>query len=154
MSIIIVKKRVGGEKEIEDIRNQYEEKEMTISQIADIHHRTPGSISYKLQSLGIISHNKFSRGYINYKNSILYKQIVETSKNNDAEKKLIKEAKLKLKAENKLKLNAETKLKTETFQVSTPFREIIEMRKEIADLKKDVKEMLHLMNALYDFESQ
>jgi hypothetical protein len=149
-------KESWGEKEIEDIRNQYEEKEMTISQIADIHHRTPGSISYKLQSLGIISNNKFARGYINYKNSILYKQIVETSKSNDAEKKLIKEAKLKLKADDKLKLKAETKLKlkTETFPLSTPFREIIEMRQEIADLKKDVKEMLHLMNALYDFESQ
>jgi hypothetical protein len=50
----------------------------------------------------------------------------------------------------KIKLKA----KTDGLPVSTPFREILEMRNEIADLKKDVKEILRLMNALYDFESQ
>jgi hypothetical protein len=50
----------------------------------------------------------------------------------------------------KIKLKA----KTEDLPVSTPFREILEMRNEIADLKKDVKEMLRFMNAFYDFESQ
>ena len=50
----------------------------------------------------------------------------------------------------KIKLKA----KTEGLPVSTPFREILEMRNEITDLKKDVKEMLRLMNALYDFKSE
>ena len=113
---------------------------MTISQIADIHHRTPGSISYKLNNLGIITHNTLSRGYLDYKNSNLYKQIVERGKSSDTEKKIKKEVKLKAKIEG--------------LPVSTPFREILEIRHEIADLKKDVKEMLRLMNALYDFESQ
>jgi len=42
---------------------------MTISQIADIHYRTPRSISYKLKKLGLISNNILSRGYYEYKNS-------------------------------------------------------------------------------------
>jgi hypothetical protein len=42
-----------GDKELQDIRTEYEIQEMTISQIADIHHRTPGSISYKLKNLGL-----------------------------------------------------------------------------------------------------
>ena len=69
-----------SDKELQDIRTEYETNEMTISQIADIHNRTPGSISYKLKNLGIITHNTLSRGYLDYKNSNLYKQIVEEQK--------------------------------------------------------------------------
>jgi hypothetical protein len=104
---------------------------MTISQIADIHRRTPGSISYKLKSLGLIIHNALARGHLDYKNSNLYREIIDAGLSCDAEKKVKKETKTKAKIDNAL-----------------------EMRNEIADLKKDVKEMLRLMNALYDFESQ
>jgi hypothetical protein len=128
------------DKELQDIRNEYETNEMTISQIAYIHHRTPGSISYKLKNMGIISHNTFSRGYLEYKNSDLYKEIVEKGKSSDAEMKVKKDVKLKA--------------KTEALPVSTQIGEIVQMRNEIATLKKDVKEMLRLMNALYDFEIQ
>jgi hypothetical protein len=125
-----------SEKEIQDVRTEYETKEMTISQIGDIHRRTPGSISYKLNKLGLITHNTFSRGYLEYKNSDLYKQIVENGKSGNSEKKI------------------KAKIETESLPVKRPFKHIVEMRNEISDLKKDVKEMLRLMNALYDFESQ
>ena len=69
-----------SDKELQDIRTEYETNEMTISQIADIHNRTPGSISCKLKNLGIITHIILSRGYLDYKNSNLYKQIVEEQK--------------------------------------------------------------------------
>ena len=69
-----------SDKEVQDIRTEYETNEMTISQIADIHNRTPGSISYKLKNIGLITHNTLSRGYLDYKNSNLYKQIVEVQK--------------------------------------------------------------------------
>ena len=136
-----------SEKELQDIRTEYETKEMTISQIADLHNRTPGSISYKLKKIGLITHNTLSRGYLDYKNSDLYKQIVEEG---DAKKKVKKEGD----AEKKVKKEVKLKAKIEGLPVSTPFREILEMRNEITDLKKDVKEILRLMNALYDFESQ
>lgn len=132
-------KEVWDEKELCDIKNEYETSELTISQIADIHRRTPGSISYKLKNLGIITHNTLSRGYLEYKNSSLYKEIVETSKATDADKKVKKEAKLRLKTE---------------MPIINPTNDISELRKEVAFLRKDVKEMLRLMNALYDFESQ
>ncbi len=129
-----------SDKEIQDLRMEYERKEMPITQIADIHRRTPGSISYKLKNIGIITHNTLSRGYLDYKNSDLYKEIVESNKRNDAEKAVKKEEKLKA--------------KTEKMPVNTPFTEFTKMRNEVAELKRDVKEMLRLMNALYDFESQ
>ena len=40
-----------------------------------------------------------------------------------------------------------------TTSVSVPSHEIAELRNEVASLKRDVKEMLRLMNALYEFES-
>lgn len=118
-----------SDNEIQQLKTEYEINEMTISQIADIHYRTPGSISYKLKKLGLISNNILSRGYYEYKNSDLYKKIVEANKGNDNFHNIKKKIKL-------------------------PFSEIYEMRNEILDLKKDVKEILHLMNAVYDFEKQ
>ncbi len=69
-----------------------------------------------------------------YKNSALYKEIVSNAKVADADKKVKKEAKLNTS--------------------NTYSNEIAELRKEVVVLGKDVKEMLRLMNALYDFESQ
>ena len=118
-------KEVWDEKELCDIKNEYEIRELTISEIADIHRRTPGSISFKLKNLGIITHNTLSRGYLEYKNSSLYKEIVETGKATNAEK----EAKLKLKTETTIMNSANV----------------------IVELRKDVKELLHTMNDIYDF---
>ncbi len=53
---------------------------------------------------------------------------------------------------NSAKLKA-MKSSTPTTSVSVPSHEIAELRNEVASLKRDVKEMLRLMNALYEFES-
>lgn len=127
------------ENEIQSLKSEYE-KEMTISEIADIHHRTPGSISYKLKNMKLIMHNTQSRGYNEYRTSELYKEIIEKGKIMDAEKK----EKMKVKAESKVK--AEIKV----FYTS----EITELKNEISSLKIDVKEMLRLIHELYDFENQ
>jgi len=111
-----------SDKELQDVRTEYETKEMTISQIADIHHRTPGSISYKLKALGLIVNNIQSRGYLEYTNSILYKEIVETS--NSTEKK-----------EKKAKSKAKT---TESDIVN----EIKLLKDSVSEIKKDIKQIL------------
>ena len=66
------------ESELQQLRTEYVTNEMTISQMGDIHHRTPGSISYALKRLDIITNNLIARGYSEYKNSDLYKEIVGT----------------------------------------------------------------------------
>ena len=126
--------------EIEEIRDAYQNKEMTVSEIADIHRRTPGSISYKLQNMGLITHNTLSRGYSDYKNSDLYKEIVKNSVSMNAQRSANKELRIKS--------------RKEAARVNTPFREILELKNEVSILRNDVKEMLRLMNALYEFETK
>lgn len=127
-------KEAWTDKELQDVKTEYETNEMTVSEIADIHRRTPGSIGYKLVKLGLISHYMLSRGYTEYKSSRLYKEIIlnDVNRNRDS----------------KVNTNRE---KTPPVKQNT---EISAMRKDIDELKKDVKEMLRLMNAVYDFESQ
>ena len=81
-------KAVWDENELQTIRNQYENDKMNISEIADAHFRTPGSIAYKLKNMKLITHNTLARGYLEYKQSKLYKTIVARGKVEDAQKKL------------------------------------------------------------------
>ena len=81
-------KFVWDENELQEIKDEYEIKKMNISEIADTHFRTPGSIAYKLKNMNLITHNTLARGYLEYKQSKLYKTIVARGKLEDAQKKL------------------------------------------------------------------
>lgn len=74
------------EDELQALRSRYENQELTISQIGDLHRRTPGAISYKLKSLGLIKHNPLARGYLEYVNSDLYNSIVNADDRTEYEK--------------------------------------------------------------------
>ena len=71
--------------ELQEIRREYVDGQMTISQIGDIHRRTPGSISYALKRIDVITNTTLARGYSDYKESNLYKEIVGTPKTNRTE---------------------------------------------------------------------
>ena len=133
-------KEPWGEKELTELKNEYEGKKMNISEIADIHRRTPGSISYRLKSIGIITDNTQSRGYIEYKNSDLYKEIIKNGRITDA----------KLKKESSSSISAEIGMLRNDI---SSFKEIIELRGEVNSLKKEVKEILRLMSLVYEFIS-
>jgi hypothetical protein len=116
------------EAEIQEVKTKYEINEMTISQIADSHHRTPGSIAYKLKTVGVIPDNTQARGYVEYKNSSLYKEIIELS---DASKK-----------ERKVKEDTKVKPDINTRTLDLLLREIIDLRHQVIDLKNEVKKMI------------
>jgi alpha-galactosidase/6-phospho-beta-glucosidase family protein len=127
-------KEVWTNEELEQLRNEYQTQEMTVSKIGDIHKRTPGSISYKLKGMNIVENNTKVRGYSEYKESELYKEIVSSGKDTRAEKK----------RENKEVKVVATKINSEEF---------LELKKEISGLKEKVDEILRLMNAVYEFQT-
>ena len=120
------------ETEVRQIRTEYLHDKMTISQIADIHQRTPGSISYKLKGLGFITEANTARGYSEYKSSELYRAIVE---------------------KEKLKPKPFTRANDLNIKVQVEHTELAALKEEIATLKQDVKEVLRLIHAMYEVES-
>jgi hypothetical protein len=127
--------------EEEQLKKEYENPSLTVLHIADIHKRTPGGCAAMLKKLGLIVNRFSARGYEEYQKSNLYKEIVE--------KGTIK------KVENQQKKKDKEQEKERVTQVmNTPaILQIMDLKEEIASLKKDVKEILRLMNALYEFEN-
>jgi hypothetical protein len=74
------------EDELQALRSRYENQELTISQIGDLHRRHPGSILYKIRKLGLVTHQALARGYLDYIKSDLYKEICENKYVTDYEK--------------------------------------------------------------------
>ena len=133
------------EDELQDLKEEYIVKEFTIMQMGILHKRTPGAIGYKLKSLKIIESHLSARGYNDYRNSDLYKNIVANNPKN------------KEKGEKPAQKPQSTLQHLQTPQPLPKRRlsyEIQELREEIKSVKDDVKEMLRLMNALYEFESK
>ncbi len=122
--------------EIEQIKNEYQTQNMNIMQIGDLHRRTPGSISYRLKNMKIIEFNTEARGYPEYKESSLYKEIVNTGKNFEKKKEQ--------KSDESKKIHVTQTLKT---------NEYIELKKDINSLHKKMDELIRLMNAVYTFET-
>ena len=155
------------EDESTQVRKEYETDLLTIIQMADIHKRTPGCISYKLKSLGLIIHNALARGYAEYKTSQLYQEVCLSCKKEDKEKEKRKEEQLKAKEgqkENAKKANEivkelEKDMEEDSISIKVPKRmvaimlELESMKNEIKELKTDVKQMLHYITSLYDFET-
>ena len=128
--------------ETEDLqlRIEYVDQELDIIQIADLHYKTPGQIAYRLKKLGITEHYyKGTRGYDTYARSALYQEI------KDAPKARIQKEK---------KETERISIKNKSTPIEELRLEVNQLHEEIKGLKKDVKEILRLMTAVYDFEAQ
>lgn len=111
-----------SQSEIENLISEYQTEGLNIIQLGDLHRRTPGTILYKLLNNGTISSKKTCRGYLEYKNSELYREIV--SKNGGKREKKPKEARM-----------------SQSDQIS-------ELKNEILKLKEDLQEALILIRDL------
>ncbi len=117
----------------------YNEDMLDIIEISKIHNRAPGGIISRLFKHNYIVNRQSARGYIAYKNSDLYKEIV--SNNKDKKKTQIKPTQI----DNILiSIN-----KIDYIELQN---DVKEMKNEIKELKNNIKELTEMMKAVYDFE--
>jgi hypothetical protein len=122
-----------GSIEDNQLIKEYTLDKLTVMQLSKIHKRMTGGIISRLIRLKLIDKRDNANGYLEYKQSDLYKEICRNKKENR-------------------KISKETKI-TEVINSEIDSLEITLLKKDVIELKKDVKEILRLMNALYDFEA-
>ena len=130
----------------EDIKlfKLYNEEMLDIIEISKIHNRAPGGIISRLIKHNYIANRTLARGYITYKNSDLYKEIVSNKyKKNDI---IYKPDKLKPKQIDNILITIN---KSDYIELQ---KDVKEMKNEVKDLKNSIKELVEMMKAVYDFE--
>jgi hypothetical protein len=134
--------------ELTMIRQQYNEQGMDVIQIANIHYKTPGQVAYRLKQIGAVdSMNHEIRGYKEYCDSPLFQEVKH---NCSAFRKELKQQDRKSNKEHTMLSSRQEKRQTRNNQ-----QEAFEMLSaDVQMIKNDVKEILRLMNALYEFENQ
>ena len=116
-----------------------------IIEISKIHNRAPGGIISRLIKHNYIANRKLARGYIEYKNSDLYKEIVYNNKDKNKSEIVYKPEKKLNQIDNILiSIN-----KSDYIELQN---DVKEMKNEIKDLKNTIKELVEMMKAVYEFE--
>ena len=134
-----------SDQEEEQLKKEYIEQKLDINEIGKIHKRTPGGIGSRLCILGVIEHRLSARGYSEYKNSDLYREICEKGPPR-------KEKKPKEPKEPK-----EKKVRTSVYEsnvlISIKQSDYDELKEELYDLKEQLTEIKNMIKnlAIYDF---
>jgi len=148
METQIIFKNAGGpwtEEEDKQLNKLYNEDMLDIMEISRIHNRAPGGIISRLSKHNFIANRQSARGYITYKNSDLYKEIVYNNMNKKKTDVLDKPTKITTSIDNILI----TINKSDYVELQN---DIKEMKNDIKDLKKTIKDLVEMMNAVYEFE--
>ena len=138
--------------ELTMIKQQYNEEGMDVIEIGNIHYKTPGQVAYRLKQIGAVdSMSNDIRGYKEYRESSLFQEV--QCKGDTFKKELLQQDKGSL-HENKIRTTRQERRKEMQYTITTQQDTIQLLSAEVQTIKNDVKEILRLMNALYDFESQ
>jgi hypothetical protein len=126
-----------SQEEDAQLNKLYNEDMIDIIEISKIHNRAPGGIISRLFKHNYIVNRQSARGYIAYKNSDLYKEIVSNNKD---------------KKQTKVADKPEKKIQPTHIDYIELQNDVKEMKNEIKELKNTIKELVEMMKAVYDFE--
>jgi len=121
--------------EDEQLNTLYNIDMLDIIEISNIHNRAPGGIISRLIKHNYIPDRFSARGYIDYKNSDLYKSKVISSKKKKNNKYI-----------DSLSLSIS---KNHYIEVKTDIKYI---KNEIMEMKNAIKEITEMIKAIYEFE--
>ena len=132
--------------EEDQLKKEYNEDNLDINEIGKIHKRTPGGIGSRLCILGIIENRVSARGYSQYKNSDLYREICK--KGPPKKEKQPKEPKEP--REKKIR----TKVTESNVLISIKQSDYDNLIEEIYEVKNELNEIKNMIRklAIYDFD--
>ncbi len=130
------------------LRNEYNIEKKTISEIAIIHKRRPGGIAVRCKTLFNLANREEVRGYNEYKNSDLYKNICELNKTNRT-----KNTHLAKKTPIIQPISESVQQLETTLIISDKATDIIKIKQDIVEIKEQLGQILHYIKLMYDFES-
>jgi hypothetical protein len=132
--------------EEDQLKKEYNEDNLDINEIGKIHKRTPGGIGSRLCILGIIENRVSARGYSQYKNSDLYREICK--KGPPRREKQPKEP-----TEPKEK-KIRTKVTESNVLISIKQSDYDNLIEEIYEVKNELNEIKNMIRklAIYDFD--
>lgn len=143
-------KRVGlpwDDEEDLKLNDLYNNKQKDILEISELHMRAPGGIISRLIRNEIITNRISARGYEDYKNSELYKEICLRNRSNIKKKK----EDLSLELLNRKNQNILITMNKNDFMLLQ--NDIDDVKSEIKELKLICKNIVEMFNAVYEFEN-
>jgi len=133
--------------EDDQLNDLYNHKMLTILEISKIHNRAPGGIISRLLRNNYIPNRVSARGYLEYKNSDLYKQIVSRNIEN------MKYSKMNEKNSKNVKIfSVDNMLITiDKSDYQGMKNDIHELKSEIVDLKRLIHNFIEMFKENYQF---
>jgi hypothetical protein len=133
---------------------------LDVIEISKIHCRAPGGIISRLCKNNYIPNRTLARGYLDYKNSDLYKEIVSSGlwKKENKKKEKVKSNLTLINNNSSLTNDDNQKPKIKLYQskIKTDYlflnEEVKEIKNELLELKTTIKELVEMMKAVYEFE--
>jgi len=115
---------------------EYNEDKLSLLDIYKNHKRTPGAITARLVRLNIIDRRDSIRGYLEYENSDLYKELCKNKEYKYSEAK------------------NNQPLITSSFGSLKNSSDILQLQKDVNEIKEKVNNILELMHMIYEFETE
>jgi hypothetical protein len=137
-------------KEDAQLYKLYNNDMLDVMEISRIHNRAPGGIISRLKKNNYIVQRQSARGYNSYKNSDLYKQIVESNK--DKYKKDLTEKSKKITVKTPISSIDNVFISINKCDYLDLKNDVTEMKIEVIELKTTIKELVEMMKAVYEFE--
>lgn len=130
--------------------DEYTKKKYSLLEICRIHKRMPGGILSRLQKFNLIEIKNQARGYQEYLESDLYKEVLKAKKDFRSMKKEEKKKCLIVENVNDSKTSERQTLREARKNIPSDLEQI---KKNIELLNKKVDKVLELINAVYEFET-
>ncbi len=129
-------------KEDNQLIKEYTNDKLSLLELCKVHKRMPGGIISRLKRLNLIDARVKARGYLEYQQSNLYKEICKNKQEKSTERK---ESKF-----TKCRITDDPIVTLAKISPTNNSSEIISLKNDIKEIKEDIKKIFELIMVLHD----